>query len=204
MCSQWQGRKTDTSIHIRRAVRSQNCSINRWNAIPKRYCLELVYRTSIANDVKWYHEQLCTIKFGQAYLMASCYWQNCQPAIVYMESADFAPNSPISIIKHVRCPGLRKLIGAFKERGDCIIRSVDEYMTSQYCAKCFTRFPRWTKSKRFKTCNNCQQNPIITNVSKRVLQMQRAIMKVWKQMSAAGHAMVAALTQRWGWWGWFS
>lgn len=123
-------------------------------------------------------------------------------AIVYIGPTDFSPNSPISIRKHMRCPGLRKLIGAFKKRSNVIIRLVDEWMTSQHCAKCFKRFLLATKSMRFKKCDNCLPNPIVrlptsivTNVSKRMLQMQRAIMKVWNEMSAAGNAIAAALSQ---------
>lgn len=104
--------------------------------------------------------------------------------------------------KHVRCPGTRKLSGAFKKLGNRVVRMVDEYKTSQTCARCFSPFPRGTKSYRFKTCHNCVPNPIIrsptlivTNVSKRVLQMQRLIMKTWQEMQDAGDAIAAVLTQ---------
>lgn len=48
-------------------------------------------------------------------------------AIIFMGAAEIAANSIISIKKYVRCPGTRKLIQAFKNRGNCIVRLVDEY-----------------------------------------------------------------------------
>lgn len=35
-------------------------------------------------------------------------------------------------------------------------RFVDEYYTSQTCAKCFGRFDRNTRKDRFKVCRNCK------------------------------------------------
>lgn len=127
---------------------------------------------------------------------------NHKPSIIYLGNGNFAPNSPISIRKHVRCPGTRKLIESFKKRANCIVLMVDEFNTSQHCAKCFSRFPRRTKSYRFKKCDHCLPNPIVqlpalivTNVSKRILQMKRAIISVWRDMSEMGNAIAAALTQ---------
>lgn len=128
---------------------------------------------------------------------------NHMPAIIYMGSGGSTPaNSPIGIKKHVRCPGTRKLIEAFKKRGNCVVRMVDEYLTSQTCAKCFGRFDRRTKPYRYKLCADCQPYPfnfhpnrIITNVSKRLLQMKRGIMKMWREMRDAGHEVAAILTQ---------
>lgn len=126
---------------------------------------------------------------------------NHKPAIIYVGAGQIAANSIISIRKHVRCPGTRKLVEAFNKRGTCLIRMVDEYMTSQHCAKCFNHFPRRTKSYRFKTCHNCQPNPIVdlptlivTNVSKRVLQMKRTIMKEWKLMAEMLNEIAAIIT----------
>jgi len=124
-------------------------------------------------------------------------------ALVWLGGGTFAANSPISIKKHVRCPGLRKLLGAFKKRSNVIVRIVDEYMTSQLCGRCFKRYPRWTNSKRYKMCTECQPDKrlrlptsIVTNVSKRVQQMERAIMQVWQEMAEAGDQIAAILTQR--------
>ncbi|XP_055295689.1 uncharacterized protein LOC129565154 [Sitodiplosis mosellana] len=124
-------------------------------------------------------------------------------AIINIGAAEISPNCPIRIKKYVRCPGVRKLIAAFKRRGNCVVRLVDEYMTSQHCARCFKRFPIWTKSKRYKKCNDCQPDErvglprtIYTNVSKRVLQMQRKIMRTWEEMRDQGDAIAAILTQR--------
>ncbi|XP_055322421.1 uncharacterized protein LOC129578217 [Sitodiplosis mosellana] len=124
-------------------------------------------------------------------------------AIINIGAAEISPNCPIRIKKYVRCPGVRKLIAAFKRRGNCVVRLVDEYMTSQHCARCFKRFPIWTKSKRYEKCNDCQPDErvelprtIYTNVSKRVLQMQRKIMRTWEEMRDQGDAIAAILTQR--------
>lgn len=128
---------------------------------------------------------------------------NHKPAIIYMgASGSTSPNSPIKIKKHVRCPGTRKLIEAFQKRGNCIIRMVDEWMTSQHCARCFKQFDRRTRSHRFKKCENCVPNPrvwlpelIVTNVSKRALQMKRAILSVWRDMKEMGDAIATAMLQ---------
>lgn len=75
---------------------------------------------------------------------------NKQKSIIYIGAAEISPNSPIGIRKNVRCPGTRKLVKSFKKLGNCFIRFVDEYFTSQTCAKCFYRFPRNTRNDRFK------------------------------------------------------
>lgn len=125
-------------------------------------------------------------------------------AIIFMgASGSTSPNSPIKIKKHIRCPGTRKLVGALKSRGNCVVRMVDEWMTSQHCARCFRRFDPRTKSHRFKKCTNCLPNPIVrlptvivTNVSKRIMQMKKAIISVWRDMAMMGDAIAAALTQQ--------
>lgn len=123
-------------------------------------------------------------------------------AIIFFGAGEFAANSIISIRKHVRCPGTRKLIAAFKKIGNCVVRMVDEFKTSQLCARCFSPFPRNTKGYRFKKSNNCVPNPdvglptlIVTDVSKRVLQMRRTMMKMWQEMRDMGDAIAASLTQ---------
>lgn len=129
---------------------------------------------------------------------------NHKPSIVYIGAGGSTPgNSPIKVKKHVRCPGTRKLIEAFKKRANCVIRMVDEYMTSQHCARCFKQFPRATRNNRFKKCVNCVPNPIIrlpsivvTNVGKRVLQMRRAIERTWREMREMGDAIAATLRDR--------
>lgn len=126
---------------------------------------------------------------------------NHKPALIFVGAGQIAANSPISIRKHVRCPGTRKLVEAFEKRDNCDVIMVDEFNTSQHCAKCFAKFPRRTKAYRYKQCSNCRPNPIlelptriVTNVSNRALQMQRTIMKVWKEMANMGNAIAAALT----------
>lgn len=75
---------------------------------------------------------------------------NKKKSIVYVGSAEISPNSPIKIRKYVRCPGVRKLVKAFKKLGNVYIRFVDEYFTSQTCARCFSRFDQNTRKDRFK------------------------------------------------------
>lgn len=129
---------------------------------------------------------------------------NHKASIIYIGSGGSTPaNSPIKIKKHVRCPGTRKLVFAFKKRGNCIIRMVDEYMTSQHCARCFKRFPQNTRSHRFKKCEQCKPNvyvrlpaKIVTIVSKRGLQMMRTIERAWREMREMGDAIAATLRDR--------
>lgn len=129
---------------------------------------------------------------------------NHASAIIFLgASGSTSPNSPIRIKKHIRCPGTRKLIGAFNNRGNCVIRMVDEYMTSQHCARCLKRFDIRTRSHRFKKCLDCLPNAIVrlptlivTNVSKRKMQMKKAIISVWRDMAMMGDAIAAALTQQ--------
>lgn len=113
-----------------------------------------------------------------------------KPSIIYVGRGQIAANSPIKMKKHVRCPGTRKLIRSFQNRGNCVVRMVDENNTSQQCLK---RFPAGTKSYRYKKCTDCQPNPIlllpsliVTDVSKQILQMRRTIEKEWRRMSNAG------------------
>ncbi|XP_055296010.1 uncharacterized protein LOC129565303 [Sitodiplosis mosellana] len=126
---------------------------------------------------------------------------NGKVAIVYMGAADVPANSPIRIKKHVRCPGNRKLIAAFKKRGNVIVRMVNEFMTSQLCGRCFKQYPRHTRGDRFKKCNDCRPDPrvglprtIVTNVCKRALQMKRAFERTWRQMRDMGDPIAATLT----------
>lgn len=126
-----------------------------------------------------------------------------KPSIIYFGSGQIAANCPIKIKKHVRCPGTRKFIASFLNRDNCIIRMVDEFNTSQHCAKCLKRFPARTKSYRFKTCYDCHPNPILclptliaTDVSKRILQIRRTIVKEWQRMRDAGDEIATLLFQR--------
>lgn len=124
-----------------------------------------------------------------------------KPSIIYMGTGEIPANCPFSIKKHVRCPGTRKLLEAFKKRFNCAIRMVDEFRTSRLCPKCLTRFGG-KPNNRYKTCIDCHPNEnlflpttIVTNVSKRLLQLRRAIMKTWKEMRDAGDQFAALLLQ---------
>lgn len=78
-----------------------------------------------------------------------------KPAVAMVGGANISPSSPIGIRKCLRVPGTRKLINSFKKLGNVVVIFVDEYFTSQTCAKCFKRFDRATKRNRFKVCRNC-------------------------------------------------
>lgn len=128
---------------------------------------------------------------------------NHKSALIFVGAGGNDANSPIRIKKYVKCPGTRKLVHFLKRRRNCVIRMVDEWMTSQHCGKCFTRFPQWTRPKRFKKCDNCVPDDrlepaesIVTNVSKRVLQFERAIMRVWRKMAREGNEIAATLVGR--------
>lgn len=102
------------------------------------------------------------------------------PSIVYLGAAQVSPNSPIGIKKRWRCPGNRKLLRSFKKLGNVIVRFVDEYFTSQTCARCFGRFDPRTKPNRFKVCQQCHMDEnallprqIISTASKRQLKKWR-------------------------------
>ncbi|XP_031616961.1 uncharacterized protein LOC116336903 [Contarinia nasturtii] len=109
---------------------------------------------------------------------------NGKPTMAYIGASGSAANSPIGIKKRQRCPGTRKLVASFKKLGNVVIKFIDEWNTSQHCAKCINRFDPRTKSHRSKVCHNCLQTGyqvrdgvmilpkvIITKMSKR--QMQR-------------------------------
>lgn len=123
---------------------------------------------------------------------------NHKPAIVMLGAGAQIPNSPIKIRKHVRCPFNRKLIGSFKKRS-CLVRMVDEYNSSQHCGVCVKRFPRRTKPFRYKKCENCVPQDlllppvIVTNKSKRQLQMDRTIMREWQRMRDEEADEIAAM-----------
>lgn len=108
------------------------------------------------------------------------------PSLIFFGAAESAPNSPIGIKKQLRCPGVRKLLNSFKKLNNCIVRMVDEYNTSQTCAKCFRRFDRRTKRDRYKVCQQCIPNiadiidmrhhlskKIITKMSNRIYKEER-------------------------------
>lgn len=103
-----------------------------------------------------------------------------QPAIVHLGGAEFAPDRPIHIKKHLRCPGYRQMANSYKKRDDCDLNIVDEYYTSQTCAKCFRRFARHTKRNRFKVCLDCRPSVeamlpsmIVGKHSKRTMRMMK-------------------------------
>ncbi|XP_055317515.1 uncharacterized protein LOC129576423 [Sitodiplosis mosellana] len=107
---------------------------------------------------------------------------NKKPSMIYLGAAQMAPNSPIGIKRRLRCPGTRKLLASFKKLNNCTVRFVDEYFTSQTCAKCFGRFDPRTKRNRFKVCRQCWlngydgqilPNKIVTTLSNRELKKER-------------------------------
>ena len=80
------------------------------------------------------------------------------PSLIFLGAAQMAPNSPIGIKKRLRCPGVRKLLNSFKKLHNCVVVMVDEFKTSQTCAKCFRPFDRRTSKDRYKVCHQCIPN----------------------------------------------
>lgn len=80
------------------------------------------------------------------------------PSLILLGAAQMAPNSPIGIKKQLRCPGTRRLLNSLKKLNNCVVRFVDEFKTSQTCAKCFRAFDPRTKKDRYKVCHQCIPN----------------------------------------------
>lgn len=79
-----------------------------------------------------------------------------QPTLMHIGGCEMSPSSPIGIKKSLRCPGTRKMIRSYRKCPGCMINMVDEYYTSQTCAKCFGRFDRRTRRHRYKVCLDCR------------------------------------------------
>lgn len=94
-------------------------------------------------------------------------------AIIYFGAANIRPDLPFRIKKHVRAPGIRKIIRAAKKRNNCFVIPTPENYTSQTCAECYGRFDRRTRNDRFKICQNCCPNPTAMLPSIIVAQMNR-------------------------------
>jgi hypothetical protein len=84
--------------------------------------------------------------------------------LIFIGAAQMAPNSPIGIKKRLRCPGVRRLVRSFNKLGNCVVRFVDEFKTSQTCGKCFRPFDPRTKHHRYKVCHNCKPSAEVTNI----------------------------------------
>ena len=109
---------------------------------------------------------------------------NNKPSLIFLGAAELHSSRPIGTKNGKRCPGVRKLLISIKKLGHSVVIFVDEYFTSQTCARCFGRFPRNTRSHRFKVCRNCQPHPdarlpskVVTEKSKRLLQSERKLLK---------------------------
>lgn len=104
---------------------------------------------------------------------------NGKPTLMHFGAAEISPSSPIGIKKGLRCPGTRKMIRSYRKCPGCMVNMVDEYYTSQTCAKCFGRFDPRTKRHRFKVCLDCRPSVdamlpsmIVCKVSKRKKQFE--------------------------------
>lgn len=104
-----------------------------------------------------------------------------KPTAAYMGDAIFPADSPIGIRKRKRCPGHRRLVTSLKKSGKTDVVFTPEPYTSQTCANCLRRFPKKTKSHRFKVCKGaCIPHEavnlppkIITDRSRRRRQRER-------------------------------
>lgn len=134
------------------------------------------------------------------------------PSLICLGAAEMAPNSPIGIKKRLRCPGTRKLIRSFKKLGNCVIVMVDEWLTSQTCAKCFKPFDRRTRRDRYKVCRGCIPSDaniinidkhlskvVISKMSNRQYQKERKhVVDEYRQMNVDpvhSHGLVPKLNQ---------
>lgn len=119
-------------------------------------------KNGIAAYTKRYYARLCFGKYIDVNRildeMAMQIVPSGKQALIYLGAADFAPDSPINIKKFVRAPSARRLMNSVKKRKCARILKIDEYMTSQTCAKCLGRFDRATRSHHFKVCK-CIYNP---------------------------------------------
>ena len=108
---------------------------------------------------------------------------NYKSAVVFVGAAQWSPSSPIKIKKHVRAPGVRKIVRALKKRHNCYVVFVDEYMTSQHCGRCVKRFPLSTRSHRFKVCVDCKPRQDVRPATKIVTTLgHRALRRLRKDM----------------------
>lgn len=103
-------------------------------------------------------------------------------AAIYAGAAgDPPPNCPFKIKKHVRAPGTRRLLNSLKKRKNIHVMRVDEYMTSQTCAKCGTRFDQRTRKHRFKVCRECYANPEMMLPSRITTHKGRHLLRTEKE-----------------------
>lgn len=117
-------------------------------------------------------------------------------AMVLIGAANMNPNSPIK--KYKRCPGMRRLVASMKKRGNCTCVFVDEYNTSQKCARCFEQFPEGTRAHRMKMCRRCDPidealpaNVVSSYVSKRKLRRRKQ-----EQQVLQNHQQHAVMVQK--------
>lgn len=92
-------------------------------------------------------------------------------ALIFIGAGGNDANSPINIKKHVKCLGTQKLVNTFKRRVmNCVIRLVDEWITSQHCAECFAWLLQWTRqttSLAWTDCDKCEQTSTANEPSNR-------------------------------------
>lgn len=106
--------------------------------------------------------------------MSANYITKNLPTCVYMGDASMPANSPIGIKKQKRCPKQRKLEVSLKKSGKTDVVHTPEPYTSQTCPNCLRRFPKNTKSHRFKVCKDCTpQHPLVNLPSKIVTDRSR-------------------------------
>lgn len=142
-------------------------------------------RNGIAAHTKRYYARLSLDKYMEVNRALDTMANKIAPLgktnAIYVGASNPPPNCPIKIKKHVRAPGPRRFINACKKRKNVYIMKVDEWMTSQTCAKCFGRFDPRTKRHRFKVCKNCRRNQemmmpssITTNKGRHLLMREQA------------------------------
>lgn len=108
-----------------------------------------------------------------------------QPTLfLFGADGEVPPDSPISIKKHVRCPGVRLTLRSIKKRRDCVIVPTDEWGTSQTDARCMNRFQNQPKSARFKKCR-CIPDARTLLPIKIVSKLGKTDLSVFRQLQRA-------------------
>ncbi|XP_031630192.1 uncharacterized protein LOC116345175 isoform X2 [Contarinia nasturtii] len=107
---------------------------------------------------------------------------NKEPTLLFHGAdGEVPPDCPIRIKKHVRCPGVRKLMQAYKKRPYIVVVPVDEWGTSQTDARCMCRFQNQPKSAKFKMCR-CIPNAITLLPTKIVSKFGKTDTSTYRQL----------------------
>lgn len=200
-------RKKQWEKLVKRFKREEEADLQMYNnpsprGIRWRVYIEHRFRMAVNGIPAYTKKYYARLRFGK-YIdvnrildeMAMKIVPNGRRALIYLGAADIAPDSPISIPKFVRAPGARRLMNSVRKRPGCArILKVDEYMTSQTCAKCFARFDRRTRSHHFKVCRNCVYSPEMLLTTSYQTQSRRALAPIIHEIDPEWQLTLARTT----------